>query len=297
MNFKQFSSFEEAKRFFRERVKKLHPDRGGNKEEFLELIKNYEEFFQSYQKISKIKVLQRPILKGNYFFSVLELTVEEVALGGKKKVEIPGEERVCPKCEGLGKKREGPISKCGFCKGVGFVETFDQRKETISYLTCPYCKGQGVILTEKCDECKGKGYVKVLNEFWLDLPLGLKEGDYVFVEKEILGVDYDLYLEVIIKPHPYFSLQNGDLIYRCQIPFWEVLIEDFISIKTLEGEERVPSKLFTEGRPVILKGRGPFLPDGKRGNLIVEYQIYLPQNLTQEAKELLKKLVDLIEKN
>ncbi|WP_028840741.1 DnaJ C-terminal domain-containing protein [Thermodesulfobacterium hveragerdense] len=296
MNFRQFNSFEEAKRFFRETVKKLHPDRGGDREEFLEFIKSYEEFFQSYRETSKVKVLKNPVLKGNYFFSVLELTVEEVALGGKKKITIPGEEKVCPKCEGLGKKKDGPLSQCGFCKGIGFVETYDQRKEAISYLTCPYCRGQGVILTEKCEECKGKGYVKILNEFWLEIPLGLKEGDYLYVEKEILGVDYDLYLEVIIKPHPYFSLVDGNLKYRCQIPFWEILLNDFITIKTLEGEEVVSSSLFTEGHPVILKGRGPFLPNGKRGNLIVDYHIYLPKKLPTKAKDLLKKVVEFIEK-
>lgn len=286
MDFRQFNSFEEAKRFFRETVKKLHPDRGGDKEAFLEFLKSYEEFFQSYQTASKVKVLKNPVLKGNYFFSVLELTVEEVALGGKKKITIPGEEKVCPKCEGLGKKKDGAYSQCGFCKGSGFVETYDQRKEAISYLTCPYCKGQGVILTEKCEECKGKGYVKLLNEFWLDIPLGLKEGDYIYVEKESLGVDYDLYLEVIIKPHPYFSLEDGNLKYRCQIPFWEILLNDFITIKTLEGEEVVSSSLFTEGQPVILKGRGPFFPNGKRGNLIVDYHIYLPKKLPPKAKDL-----------
>ncbi|WP_022855112.1 DnaJ C-terminal domain-containing protein [Thermodesulfobacterium thermophilum] len=295
MDFRQFNSFEEAKRFFRETVKKLHPDRGGDKEAFLEFLKSYEEFFQSYQTASKVKVLKNPVLKGNYFFSVLELTVEEVALGGKKKITIPGEEKICPKCEGLGKKKDGPLSQCGFCKGSGFVETYDQRKEMISYLTCPYCRGQGFILTEKCEECKGKGYVKILNEFWLEIPLGLKEGDYLYVEKEILGVDYDLYLEVIIKPHPYFSLVDGNLKYRCQIPFWEILLNDFITIKTLEGEEVVSSSLFTEGHPVILKGRGPFLSNGKRGDLIVDYHIHLPKKLTTKAKDLLKKVVELIE--
>ena len=296
LNLRNFNSFEEAKRFFREQIKRLHPDKGGNKEEFLDLLERYHEFLKSYQKSLEIKVVKNPPLRGNYFFSILELTVEEVALGGKKKIQIPGEEVICPKCKGTGKKEDGNTQICGFCKGQGFIEVKDNKKNTVSYLTCPYCKGFGYLLTEYCDECKGKGKIRIQKEVFIEIPLGLKEGDILYISKFAINSSCDLYLEINILPHPYFILKENKLIYKCKIPFWEIILKEEIPIYTLEGEEKISTSLFTQGSPIVIKGRGPFLSNGERGDLIVDFTIYIPENIPSEAKELISKAAEIIQK-
>jgi molecular chaperone DnaJ len=247
-----FSSFEEIKQYFREQAKKLHPDKGGNKEEFLVLLNWYQRILEKFKEKYKIEVVNKCPLIGNYFFSVLELTVEEIALGGKKKIKIP------------------------------------------TYLNCPHCNGQGTLFTESCENCKGKGKLRIQKEVYIDIPLGLKEGDIIFIPKERIDSFYDLYLEVSVIPHPYFSLKNNNLIYKCKIPFWEVILKKEITIYTLEGKESISSKLFTNSSPIIIKGRGPFLNDGKRGDLLIDFQIYIPEKIPFKAKKLIFEAVNII---
>lgn len=294
-NLKSFSSLEEAKQYFREQIKKLHPDKGGNKEEFLNLLDCYQKILEKFKKNHRIEIVNKCPLIGNYFFSVVEFTVEEIALGGKKKIQIPGEEIVCPFCNGKGKKKEGLTKTCGFCKGSGSVEIRDKRRNIPTYLNCPYCKGSGILLIENCENCKGKGKIRTRKEVYIDIPFGLKEGDIIFVPKERIESFYDLYLEVSLVPHPYFSLKNNNLIYKCKIPFWEVILREEITIYTLEGEEKISSRFFTNSSPVVIKGRGPFLKNGERGDLLIDFQIYIPEKIPLKAKKLIFEAVNIIE--
>ncbi len=293
-NESRFSSVEELKKYFREKVKHLHPDRGGSKEEFLQFISWYEEVSKKLRSSRQVEVVKRCPLTGDYVFSVLEFTVEEIALGGKKKIKIPYEEGICKACGGTGKNKNGRAEICGFCKGSGFVEVFDSRNEKNTYLKCPYCKGLGYLLLEQCQYCLGKGKIKEEKEVVIDIPVGLKEGDILFLPKESVGAISDLYYEVAIKPHPYFVLKGSDLIYKCKIPFWEIMLNEEISILTLEGEEKVPSYLFTRDSPVVLKERGPFLKDGRRGDLLIEFQIIVPHSIPEKAKFFIKKAVEIL---
>jgi len=294
INLKSFSSFEEIKQYFREKVKKLHPDKGGNKEEFLSLLDWYQKILNEFENKCKIEIVNSCPSVGNYFFSMIELTVEEVALGGKKKIQIPGEEVVCPSCNGTGKNKDGITQVCGFCKGSGSIKLMDKRKNIPTYLNCPYCKGSGILLREICGNCKGKGKVRTQKEVFIEIPLGLKEGDIIFIPKEKIDSVYDLYLEVSIAPHPYFFLKNGNLIYKCRIPFWEIILKEEIVIHTLEGKEAVPSHFFTKTPPIVIKGRGPFLKNGERGDLLIDFQIYVPEKIPPQAKKLVAKLACIL---
>jgi len=291
---RQFTSFEEAKKFFREQIKKLHPDKGGDPQEFLTLLERYQEFLRDYGKKREVKVVKNIPLRGNYFFAVLDLTVEEVALGCNKKVKIPGEEVVCPSCNGTGKKVDGKSEECGFCRGTGFIEVESSGRK--SYLSCPYCKGYGYILKDYCDECKGKGKVRIQKEVEVKLPLGIKQGDIIFVSRAYADTPYDLYFEINILPHPYFSIEEDRLIYHCRIPFWEVMLKEEITIQTLEGEEKLPTSRFLSGSPILIKGRGPFINEHERGDLLVKFELFVPERIPEKAKSLIAKAVEIIKR-
>jgi len=297
MSLKELESLEDIKKFFRQQVKRLHPDLGGDKESFLEFLKWYKGIINFHlKKIDKaqVKIVKTPVLKGKYIFSSLELTVEEIALGGKRKIEIPGEEKICVACEGTGYNLTGNTLDCGFCKGKGIISTIEQRKEKEVFLSCPYCRGKGKIYTEKCNVCRGKGKLREKKEVIIEIPLGLKEGDYIWISKDVSHLDYDLYLEIVLKKHPYFYIKENNLIYKCVIPFWEIILRDYVKVKTLEGEEEISSSLFREGKPIILKNRGPFLENGKRGDLIVEYSIYFPDKIPEKVKSLIEEAIKIL---
>jgi len=89
-------------------------------------------------------------------------------------------------------------------------------------------------------------------------------------------------------------LENNNLIYKCKIPFWEIILKKEISVYTLEGKEKIPTKFFTKSSPIIIKGRGPFLKNGKRGDLLIDFQIYIPEKIPFKAKELISQAVNII---
>ncbi len=285
---------EEIKHYFRQQIKKLHPDKGGSKEEFLSFLKWYKQVSENLEKKKKIDIVSSWPLKGNYFFGILELTVEEIALGKNKKFQVPGEEFICPDCKGTGKNQKGKIEMCGFCKGSGVVKIIDNRKNIPTYFNCSYCKGSGTLFTQTCEKCKGKGKIKLVKEIYISIPYGLKNGDILFLPKEETNSFYDLYLEISVLPHPYFDLNNNNLIYKCRVPFWEIILKKEILIHTLEGVEWIPSSFFTKGTPILIKGRGPFLENGNRGDLLIDFQIYIPEEIPLEAKKLISQAVELI---
>jgi len=290
---KKFASFEEAKKYFREQIKRLHPDKGGNKEAFLELLEIYHKFLKEHREKAEVKVVKNISLTGNYFFSVLDLSVEEVALGCKKRVKVPVEEVICSACNGTGKRMNGNGEKCGFCKGTGFVEI--KKENRVSYLTCPYCNGYGYIFKERCEECKGRGKIRITKEIEFSLPFGVKHGDIIFVSKGFAGTKYDLYFEVNILPHPYFSIEENTLVYKLRLPFWDVILKEEIRIHTLEGEETLPSSMFLKGEAIRIKGRGPFVSESERGDLLIKFEFYIPENIPEEAKSLISQAVKIIQ--
>ncbi len=295
--YKKFNSIEEIKKYFRRKIKSLHPDKGGDKEEFLNFISWYYQTLQKFEDTSyKVHIVKNYPAKGNYIFSILEFTVEEIALGGKKKIKIPYKEELCKFCKGTGKSEKSKKKKCNFCKGKGIIElhkSFDKNQE---FFKCPYCKGLGYLFTNECEFCGGKGRIRKEKEVFIEIPKGLKEGDILYIPDKLIGSICDLYYEVNILPHPYFLLRNGNLIYKCKIPFWEVILNKEIIIMTLEGKEKLPSKLFTKDPPIVLKERGPFLKNGKRGDLLIDFQIYVPGNIPQEAKRIISKAVEILQK-
>ncbi len=125
----------------------------------------------------------------------------------------------------------------------------------------------------------------------------MREGDILFISKELFGSPWDFYIEVNLEPHPYFKLEGNNLIYEARIEFYDILLKEEIFIETLEGKEAVPTEIFKKGEPIIFPRRGPYLSEDKlweRGDLIVHPRILFPQKIDKRAKELLKKFVRLL---
>lgn len=75
-----------------------------------------------------------------------------------------------------------------------------------------------------------------------------------------------------------------------------MILKEEITIHTLEGKETIPSELFIKSSPIIIKGKGPFLKNGKRGDLLIDFQIYIPEKIPLKAKKLILQAVELIQK-
>ena len=222
---------------------------------------------------------------------VYEVTLEfeEAAYGISKEIEIEYY-GLCPKCKGTGALERKTCPSChgrgSIVVGNGFIRMSQ---------TCPQCEGKGYIPTKICDECKGRGFIVKKEKIHVDIPAGVDSGMRMRIPKK--GNEYpngrgDLYLIFRVKPSKIFKRKGNNLIVEVPLFFTSAILGDRIKIPTLNGEREIEIKPNTKDKTqIILKDEG--LPDpntGIRGDLIAIINIVYPKKLTNEQKELLKKL-------
>lgn len=299
MKGRPFNNREEIKTYFRKRVKEIHPDKGGNIDDFLSLYNWYKRALtQSHSDYEPriVKLNDSHLKSGNSFFKTQRFTIKEISLGLEKELILPFNERRCPSCKGSGLNRERRRQMCPYCNGTGVLKLTSQHEEITH--CCTFCGGHGYLHSEKCSSCFGKGKIKEEMPFKVKLPYGLRDGDLLFISGETLGVKWNFYIEVEVEPHPLWRLIGDDIICQIKVPFHEILLREYIEVETLEGVERVPASHFVEGEPVVFPGRGPYIADEshlKRGNFVIHLTSVFPKTLPSEAKGLIHKLRQLIE--
>lgn len=293
-----FTTKEELKRFFRERVKELHPDRGGDPESFMRFLTWYRRKLSSLSDELEVAIVKNPIPSGNAIYKLEEFTVRELALALPKKIKLPIEERVCGNCKGSGViDVEEDRRLCKACGGLGILRMQNALQEYIE-LRCTSCQGKGYTSSRVCPSCSGKGRIRQEKEILVSIPPGLRDGDILFVSGRPFGLKSNIYIEVVEKPHPHLRLTKDSLIYTLTVPFHDLLLKETISIETLEGPEEIPSERLRQGGPVIFPKRGPFLnsADGvERGDLILEVKVTFPDKISARARRYLQKFIETLE--
>lgn len=106
----------------------------------------------------------------------------------------------------------------------------------------------------------------------------------------------DLYLKIEVLPHPVFQRDGDDLTVNLNVDLYTAVLGGKVNVPTLERpvELTIPPGT-ANGKKFRLRGLGmPNLrkPE-ERGNLYAIVQVQLPQNLSQEERQLFEKLRDL----
>ncbi|HLQ38285.1 MAG TPA: DnaJ domain-containing protein, partial [Planctomycetota bacterium] len=103
----------------------------------------------------------------------LELTLEEVATGCKKTIEIKRPEP-CAACSGSGARPGTQKSRCQTCNGLGEVlrsQGFFSIRQP-----CPHCGGQGETIADPCPKCRGRGALPRDVPITITIPAGIEAG-------------------------------------------------------------------------------------------------------------------------
>lgn len=111
------------------------------------------------------------------------------------------------------------------------------------------------------------------------------------------GPPGDLYLRVSVRPHPRFERRGDDLYTTVQVPLTTMVLGGQIEVPTLGGGTltiTVPPET-PNGRTLRLRGQGmPRLRQpAARGDLYVRCEALLPEHLTEEERELFRRLDQL----
>ena len=133
----------------------------------------------------------------------------------------------------------------------------------------------------------------------IDVKPGWKAGTKVTFAKE--GDQYpgkipsDITFKVVEEPHPLFKREGNDLIYTANIPLVKALCGTSVNVPTLGGR-RIPMVLKdivnpTTEKRIVSEGMPISKQPGRKGDLIVRFNIRFPSSLPQISKEQVAKLI------
>lgn len=124
----------------------------------------------------------------------------------------------------------------------------------------------------------------------VNMPRGMVTGQRIRLKGQGVAGG-DLYLKIKVAPHAFFQLDGVDII--CQVPVTpaEAVLGGPIEVPTLDGlvKMMVPPGV-RPGQRLRLAGKGYPAGRERRGDQIVEIQIAIPADLSQQERELYEKL-------
>jgi curved DNA-binding protein len=101
----------------------------------------------------------------------------------------------------------------------------------------------------------------------------------------------DLLLTIRLQPHAEFRRDGDDLVVAVPVAPWEAALGATVRVRTPDGpvEMKLPPGR-SSGDRLRLRGKGPPLRDGRRGDLFAEVKIVVPSQLDERERELFEKL-------
>ncbi len=241
-------------------------------------------------------------MKGANLRTGIRITFEEAVFGTEKELELNLKDP-CEKCHATGAKPGTSPETCKKCNGAGQVTVTQQSLFGMvrQVRPCPDCNGSGKIIRDKCPDCYGSGYITKKKKIQVSIPAGIDDGQSIRIrdkgEPGINGGDRgDLLVEVTVSQHPIFQREGFDIYSSAPLPFTTAALGGDVRISTVDGDVLYEVKPGTQtDTKVRLRGKGvPSLRNKQvRGDHYVNLIVQVPQKLTSEQKELIKKLDDL----
>jgi molecular chaperone DnaJ len=236
--------------------------------------------------------------RGQDIEASLEIPFRTAALGGKVPVELDVTEE-CPTCHGSGAAPGAQLVTCSECGGRGTI-SFGQGGFAVQR-PCPVCLGRGMVPTAPCPTCNGTGEVRTRKKVVITVPPGVDEGTKIRLKGQGAkgpkgGPSGDLLITFHVKPDRFYRREGLDLIAPVKINIAQATLGSKISVKTLDGKKvavKIPPGT-TSGKRFRIPGLG-IERDGRRGDLIVEVEVTVPEKLTKEQEEAMKKFAEAME--
>lgn len=230
----------------------------------------------------------------------LQIEFTEAAFGLEKEISYD-RHGSCDTCKGNGSK-SGRKETCKPCGGSGQIRR-NQGFFAIA-VACSSCNGEGAVVTDPCNDCRGSGQKVETKKVSLKIPAGVDEGTRLRVtgggeSGGPSGQNGDLYVFLNIKPSKYFERDGSDIYYGLEIDIANAALGCQMEIPTLEGgtsSVSIPSGT-QHDQKITLREKGiPSFRGVGRGDLNIITKISVPKKLNNEQKELLEKFRESIGK-
>ena len=182
---------------------------------------------------------------------------------------------------------------CPECKGRGTI-SFGQGGFAVNR-PCPVCLGRGQVPTERCPTCAGAGEVRTRRKVSITVPSGVDTGTKIRLKGQggsgtKNGPPGDLLITFHVKPDRFYKREGLDLIAPVPINIAQATLgsksqrED---ARREEGGDQDPAGHARRGSASACAVRGS-RRTARRGDLIVEVEVAVPEKLTPEQEEAMK---------
>ena len=218
----------------------------------------------------------------------IKLTLEEVAEGVKKKIKV----NKLVNAQGV------TFKNCQTCNGTGRItrvqQTFIGAMQTQT--TCHTCQGAGKMIDSKPSDADAQGLKRQEEVIEIDIPAGVEEGMQLSMTGKgnagpFNGIPGDLIILVEEAEHPELKRDGENLHYEAFINFVDAVIGESIEVPTVSGKVKIKVDPGTQsGKVLRLKGKGlPHVQRYGHGDLFVHINIWTPQKISKEEREILEK--------
>lgn len=226
----------------------------------------------------------------------LELSFEEAVFGVQRTVLLTKTSQ-CEECGGTGGKPGSGTETCKTCNGQGAIR--ETKRSLIGTFTstrvCDECGGTGQVPKEKCTTCGGAGVRRKEEEVPLTIPAGVNDGEMMRLsgkgEAIPNGSPGDLYVKIHVKPHPKFKKEGHNLVMDLKVKLTDAMLGAKYTVETLDGpvEVKIPANI-QPGETLRLRDKGVPMEGNKRGDLLINLNIQMPNKLSAKAKKLIQQL-------
>ena len=229
---------------------------------------------------------------------LVEIPFRTSVRGGKVRLSIPINEE-CATCDGSGAAPGAKSDPCNECNGRGTI-TFGQGSFSVPR-PCPACLGRGKVPREFCPACSGRGEVTQKKRISVTVPSGVDNGSKLRIAGQGErgpqgGPPGDLIVKFKVKDDAFFERDGLDL--KCEVPInlAQAMMGSKVKVRTADNRKvvlKIPAGT-QSGTTFRIKGQG--VEKGEtRGDQLVKVVVRLPDQLSEEGREALEKLVEVEE--
>src|SRR5437773_5085427 len=238
---------------------------------------------------------QRGPEKGQTVEATLDIPFRTAARGGKVPIELEVSEE-CGTCHGTGAAPGASLRVCPECDGRGVI-SFGQGGFAVNR-PCPVCLGRGQVPTEPCPTCHGTGEVRAKRKVLINVPPGVDTGSKIRLKGQggkgtQNGPAGDLIITFNVQPDKFYRRDGLDVIATVPLNIAQATLGTKISVRTLDGKKvaiRIPPGT-PSGKRFRIRGQGIQKGD-KKGDLIVEVSIRVPEKLSEEQERMMKEFAE-----
>jgi molecular chaperone DnaJ len=231
----------------------------------------------------------------------ITIELEDAAFGCEREISIERIER-CVRCGGAGSEPGSQVARCNPCEGTGQVKRVSRSffGQFVNIAVCAQCRGEGRVITTPCSDCRGSGQEKKPRSLMIKIPAGVNDGARMRLNGEgdtgtQGGQPGHLYVYIDTAAHPHFTRDEDDLIFELPMNPAQAALGFEADIPTLDGDWttlKVPAGT-QSGYIFTLKNKGiTHLHEGGRGDLLVRAAVLIPTDLSEEQRELLRRLAE-----